>query len=245
MHMKTKTLLAVMFVAAFTTLGYGQSVVLTSKKVTYTRPKPIEDYKKTFTINYPKVKASTPTLSKKIEAAISYSSVLKLDLRGELRDEQWLEEADYEVGYNKNGALSITLSMEGSGAYPSGTTKHVVVDLRSGVRVRPADVFSNLSGLLAMVRKAKDREVAQAIVEIKKDPETKDIDPADQFKESSKYNPLKLDEFSVADDGVTFHYDYGFPHVIQALQPSGEFMFTWKQLKPYIKAGGLLTRIAH
>ena len=54
-----------MFVAAFTTLGYGQSVVITSKKVTYTRPKPIEDYKKTFTINYPKVKASTPTLSKK------------------------------------------------------------------------------------------------------------------------------------------------------------------------------------
>ncbi|MEP6788162.1 MAG: hypothetical protein ABJB40_07015 [Acidobacteriota bacterium] len=242
--MKTKTLLAVIFVAALSIAGYSQSVVITGNKVTYKRPKPISEYKKTFTINYPKVKASTPALSKKIEAAISYSSVLKLDLRGELRDEQWLEEADYEVGYNKNGILSIALSMDGSAAYPDGETKNVVVDLRSGTRVWPADVFSNLPGLLALVRKAKDKEVAQAIVDIKKVPENKDIDPSDQFKEAAKYNPMKLDQFSVADDGVTFHYDYGFPHVIEALQPPGEFKFTWKQLKPYIKAGGLLTKVA-
>lgn len=242
--MKTKILLAVIFVATLTFVGYGQSVVITGKKVTYKRPKPMSEYKKTFTINYPKVKASTPALSRKIEAAISYSSVLKLNLQDELRGNQWLEEADYEVGYNKNGILSIALSMDGTAAYPDGMTKQVVVDLRNGTRVRPVDAFSNLPGLLALVRKARDKEVAQAIADIKKDPENKDIDPSDQFKESAKYNPLKLDEYSVADGGVTFHYDYGFPHVIQALQPAGEFTFTWKQLKPYIKAGGLLTKVA-
>src|SRR5258705_4613307 len=126
--MKTRILLAVIFIAALTIVGYGQSVVITGKKVTYKRPKPIQDFKKTFTINYPKVKASTPALSKKIEAAISYSSVLKLNLREELRDTQWLEEADYEVGYNKNGVLSIALSMNGTAAYPDGTTKFAVVD---------------------------------------------------------------------------------------------------------------------
>src|SRR5438445_9374102 len=157
--MKTLTLLVAMFVAPLTFVGYGQSVVITGKKVTYKRPKPMSEYKKTFTINYPKVKASTPALSKKIEAAISYASVLNLNLRDELRDTQWLEEADYEVGYNKNGILSIALSMDGSAAYPDGTTKYAIVDLRSGMRVRPTDVFSNLPGLLASVRKAKDKEI--------------------------------------------------------------------------------------
>ena len=240
--MKTKILLAVLFIAALTVMGYGQSVTITGKKVTYRRPKPIMDFKKTFTINYPKVKASTPALSKKIESSISYSSVLNLNLKDELRETQWLEEADYEVGYNKNSVLSIALSMNGSGAYPDGTTKYVVVDLKTGKRVRSSDVFSNLSGLLALVRKAKEKEIAQAIVDIKKDPENNEANPVDLFKDSAKYNPLKLDEFSVSDDGVTFHYDYGFPHVIQALQPSGEFVFTWKQIKPYIKIGGLLAQ---
>src|SRR5207248_784389 len=87
----------------------AQSVVITGKKVTYKRRKPIMDFKKTFTINYPKVKAATPALSKKIEASISYGSVLHLDLKEELSDTQWLEEADYKVGYNKNGVLGISL----------------------------------------------------------------------------------------------------------------------------------------
>jgi len=95
-----------------------------------------------------------------------------------------------------------------------------------------------------LVRKAKDKEVAKAIADIKKDPEFNEQDPNDLFKDSAQYNPLKLNDFSVAADGVSFYYDYGFPHVIQALQPAGEFKFTWKQLKPYIKPGGLLARFA-
>jgi hypothetical protein len=231
--------------AMFCTATFAQSVVITGKKVTYKRPKPISEYKKSFEINYPKVKAATPALSKKIEAAISYQSVLGLNLNDELRTYQWLETADYEVLYNKNGVLSISLFMEGSGAYPSSTTKYVVVDLRTGLRATPATAFSNTSRLLALVKKAKNNEVAQAIIDIKKDKENNEEHPEDLFKESAQYHPVKLDQFTVSDTGITFHYDYGFAHVIQALQPTGEFFFTWAQLKPYIKAGGLLSRIKH
>jgi hypothetical protein len=204
----------------------------------------MSDYKKTFTINYPKVRAATPALSRKIESAISYASVLKLDLKEELTGAQWLEEADYEVNYNKNGILSIALSMDGSAAYPDGSTKHVVVDIRTGKRQTPTDVFTNIPGLLKMVRSAKDKEVAQAIIDIKKDPENGEQDPEELFKDNEQYNPLTLKDFIVTEKGVTFYYDYGFPHVIQALQPAGEFFLTWKQLKPYIKPSGLLAHMA-
>ena len=240
--MKAKLIITLFALALFTMGAKAQSVVITGKKVTYKRPKPMMDYKKSFTINSPKVKAATPALSKKIEGSISYAKVLGLDLKGELSDMQWLESADYEVGYNKNGILSISLSMEGSGAYPSGSTKFVVVDLRSGLRATPAAVFTNAPGLLSLVKKAKEKEIANAIIEIKKDKENGDINAEDLFKDSYQYSPVKLNEFSVSDKGLTFHYDYGFPHVILALQPPGEFFFTWAQLKPYIKPAGLLSR---
>ena len=240
--MKLKFIFSIIAVAMLCTIGYSQSVVITGKNVTYKRVKPIADYKKTFTIDYPKVKASTPTLSKKIEAAISYQKVLGLKLNEELSEYQWLETADYAVGYNKNGILSISLSMEGSGAYPSTTTKYVVVDLKTGLRATPAMAFTNTARLLSLVKKAREKEIAEAIVEIKKDKANDDYPPDEFFKDSYRYHPVKLNEFSVSDKGITFHYDYGFPHVSLALQPPGEFFYTWAQLKPYIKAGGLLSR---
>jgi hypothetical protein len=35
-------------------------------------------------------------------------------------------------------------------------------------------------------------------------------------------------------------YDPEFPRVIQALQPDGSYFFTYAELKPFIKPGGLL-----
>lgn len=241
--MRIKLLCLILISAAFVAAGNAQSVVITGKKVTYNRPKPQSEYKKTFTINYPKVKAATPALSKKIESAISYERVLKLDLKDELNDSQWLEEADYEVGYNKNNILSIALTMSGTAAYPDGTTKYVVVHLKTGMQVTATTVFSNAAGLLKIVEKAKDKEVAESIIEIKKDPENSDLDVAGLFKENAEFNKLSLKEFSVDDNGVTFYYDYGFPHVMKGIQPLGEFTFTWEQLKPYIKSSGLLGRM--
>lgn len=219
----------------------AQSVLVTPKKVTYKRPQPTSEYKKNFTITYPKVKASTPALSKKIETTLSYAKVLDLNLKEELGEYQWLEEADYEVGYNKKGLLTIKLFMFGSAAYPDGSSKTLVVDLKTGNRVRPADLFTNLPGLAAMIRKTQSAEVVQATKEIAADPENKDIDPK-EFFEGKNFSVKNLDEFAINDSGVTFIYDYNFPHVVQALQPDGEYTYSWQKLKPYIKRGGLLAK---
>ena len=242
--MRIIPLFIVLCILAIAGAGYAQSVDLTAKKVVYKRPKPISEGKESFTINYPKIKAATPALSKKIEAAISYSSVLGINVKEEQTDVQWLESADYSVEYNANGILSIELSMEGSGAYPSSTTKRVVVDLKTGTRAKPSAAFVNLPGLLSMVRKAKEKEVADAIIELKKDKEGATEDPESIFKMADEYQKVSLDEFSVDENGVVFYHDYDFPHVIQALQPDGKFFFTWAELKPYIKPGGLLARAA-
>lgn len=236
----------IMAIAAFACSGvYAQSVtMLNPKKVTYKRPKPIADFKKTFTVTYPKVKAATPALSKKIEAALSYEKAFDFKISEEISEIQWLENASYTVEYNADTMLSVSLTIEGTGAYPSNSTRYVVVNTSTGMRVRPGDIFTNTKGLLAKLTKMKDDEVKKAIADIKADPETKDDDVSVLFSDSEEYHKVSLDEFHIDENGVVFHHNYGFPHVAQAIQPSGEFFLTWAELKPFIKSGGLLSKFA-
>jgi len=239
--MKIKILFTILILITFSAVIFGQSVVITPKKVTYKRPKPQMDFKKTFVITYPKVKAATPALSTKIEAAISYQKNNNLNLREELNEYQWLEEAGYEVKYNKNGLLDIVLSTEGSAAYPSTYNKEIVINLNTGNRVKAQDIFTNLAGLAAKVRKAQLAEMKKSKEEYQKDPDSADFDAGEYFG-NAKFGVKELNEFSVSDKGVTFLYDYGFPHVALALQPDGTYFYSWAELKPYIKQGGLLAK---
>ena len=222
---------------------FAQSVTVTGKKIVYKRPKPISAEKKTFWINHPRVKAATPALSRKIQSAISFEKVIPLDINEEINEVQWLEEADFTVDYNKHNMLTVTLSIYGSGAYPSSSNTTVVVNTKTGSKIEARDIFSDLNGLAAMIKKAQDKEIAEGIEVIKQDPDMKETDPKSLF-ENAQFTAEDIKEFSISDKGVTFMYEYGFPHVIQALQPSGKYFFTWEQLKPFIKPGGLLTRIA-
>lgn len=234
--MKTRILTIAIIILGLAATALAQRVTVTPRKVTYRRPKPIQTFKKTFIITYPRVKASTPAFSRKIEAAINPVTVLGLNMKDEMSDIQWLEEAGYEVNYNKSSILSVTLSANGTAAYPDGFERYVAVDLKTGSRIKPDDAFTDLPGLAAMVKKTQKAEIAAAIIEIRKeDPETED--PASLFKDSD-FTVKELKEFTVGDNGVTFIYDYGFPHVIQALQPEGHYFMTWQQVKPFLKTNG-------
>lgn len=236
--MKLKTLLGLGFVCVFSCVSFAQSVVVTPKKITYKRPKPDDENNKSFIVVYPKVKASTTALSKKIEAAISYEKVAGISVKDEMGGNQWLEIASYKVDYNKKGILEITLSAEGMAAYPSSFDSTVVVNLETGNSVRPADVFTNLAGLAAKARKAQLAEIKKANADYQKNPETADYEASMYFDEA-KFTAKELDDFAISDRGVTFIYDYGFAHVAEALQPAGRYFFTWAQMKPFVKRDGL------
>ena len=240
--MKFKFIILSICIGLFSGATFAQSVILTNKKVTYKRPKPQMESKRSFTINFPIVRAATPSLSAKITKAVNPLTVLKINLKEELNEYQWLEAADYEVNYNANGILCLDLFMEGSAAYPSSSTKTVVVDGRTGIVVRAASVFTNMPSLIARLNEMQEKEIATAIVEIKKDATNEEPNPEPLFEDAT-FTAANLEGFVVTEEGVTFKYNYGFPHAILALQPDGTFFFTWSQIKPFIKPGGLLSRI--
>jgi hypothetical protein len=238
--MKKNIVLAVLCLFVFALPAYAQTITVAPNKTTYRRPKPISSYKKSFVVTRPKIRGASPLIAKKIEASISYEKNFDLNVPDEIKGTQWLEEASYNVDYNKNGILGVSLTIEGSGAYPDGSTKPVVVNVKTGSRVLPADVFTNLNELAAKARIKQHAEIKQGLIDIKKD--EPDADSPENLFESANFTAANLKEFSVSDKGVTFWYDYGFPHVIEAMQPEGRFFFSWAQLKPYIKKGSLFAQ---
>ncbi len=224
-------------------LTTAQSVVIKPNKVVYTRTAPISEYKKTFEITWPKVKAATPTISKKIEMILNYEKLFDFTVAEEKSEIQWLEEASYEVGYNDKNALSIELSIQGSGAYPSGVTKHLVINTATGTRATSATEFTNTAKLISKLNSVLKSEIAASLKEIKADKENGDIVPEELF-EGKSFTAGDLKEFSIDADGITFHYAYNFVHAVKALEPIGEFKMSWAEIKPYLRRGGLLASIA-
>jgi hypothetical protein len=241
MKIKLFLLTALLF---FVPAVFAQKVLITPKKIIYKRLKPNDDSKKTFIVTYPKVKAANAVLAKKIETAISFDKNLKLELNEEIKgDIQWLEEAEYDVLYNNRGILCVDLFVTGWGAYPSSSTKTVVVDLRTGKKIGPGDVLTNFPALVARLKILQRKDIAEGIKVIKADPDFSDENTDELFKDAD-FTAADLDNFAVFATGVTFYYDYGFPHVIQALEPDGSYFVKWKDLKPFIKPGSQFAQFA-
>lgn len=240
--MKIKLLFIAVFIFALTVNAFTQ-VEITPDKVTYKRTgADVPDHKKTFEITYPKVSGvSDPAVKKNLEDTLSYWKNFEVNLEEELGEFYGVDSAEYDVGYNKNSILSIKLFMEVSGAYPSIMTQNLVVDLKTGKRVALTDAFTNMKELIVKIDKAKKANETQAIAELKKD-NAEDARSLQDMLKNNNNSVNTLDEFSVSDEGVTFHFDYGFPHIIQALEPDGDYFFKWAELKPFIKQGGLLAQ---
>lgn len=238
--MKTKLLFITAFIFALTINVFTQ-VEITTNKITYQRTgADVPEHKKSFEINYPKVSGiSDPAVKKNLVATLDYWKNFEMSLEEELGEFYGVDSADYDVGYNKNSVLSIKLYMEVSGAYPTTMVKNLVVDLKTGKRVFYPDVFTNIKELIVKIDKAKKANETKAIAEVKKD-NAEDARTLRDMLKTNNNSVNKLEEFSVSDDGVTFHYDYGFPHVIRALEPDSDYFFKWSELKPFIKPDGLL-----
>ena len=113
----------------------------------------------------------------------------------------------------------------------------MVVDLRSGRSLRASDVFdrTTFKAMTAMVNTAMAADQQQAIAKAKGESEGL----ADQLKQHT-FRLKHLNDFGVDDRGVTFRYNYGFPHVSRALEPEGRYFFSYDQLKPFIRKDGAL-----
>lgn len=252
MNQSIGPLLLLLFLATFSfaTFAQGNGLIIVPKRTVYKRTgRDVPQYKRTFEVRSPVIKSKLAAATrKKIEQNLDYWKLFDMKLGENLRDDDWLTSCDYEVKYNRNHILDVWLTIEGVGAYPDSSTKYVVIDARTGNKVELRDIFitENLTGLRDKIREkmrhteaSLDKEMKEELAIHREDEIEREFHPAPDALELKN-----LDGFSISNKGVTFIYDYGYAHVVEALEPSGEFFLTYAQLKPFIRRDGLLARFA-
>jgi hypothetical protein len=241
--------LVALIVSLAAVLASAQSVTVRPRKVVYKRTaKSVPDFKRTFEVRYPVFSGKLkPAVLQKLRSGTDYWRVFKISLAENLKDDHWLSSMDYEVTYNKNNILDIALTIEGIGAYPDGSTKHLVFDLRTGNRLSYTDVFTSarLPELLSKMRavmKQKEDAAARESEEVREALANYRTTEAEFYPPIERVELKDLGGFSIGDSGVTFFYDYKYAHVVQALEPFDEFFLSYHDLKPFIRTDGLLAQ---
>jgi hypothetical protein len=216
------------------------SIVIQKRRIVLVRSgKLVRDFpeRKRAIVNYPVVIGPrNSVVLRKVRALFDFKNIFDTSL-AEYRADTWLSEFDYKVNYNRNFILDITFMQDGVGAYPDTHTKHFAINLRNGELIKATDAFhsSSLDELAALVDRKLQAENQETIRDSGSDRET-----AEDLLKDLKFKASDLNEFSVSDKGVTFLYDAGFPHAVQALQPVGQYFFSFAELKSYIKRDGPL-----
>ena len=225
--------------------GTDRAVVRPRTVVIIRRGALIKDFpnKKRATVTYPIISGlKNAQVLGRVQAILQVKNVFDSSI-AEYRDDNWLEEFSYKVNYNKNNILDITFTQDGSGAYPDTQTRHFAINLKNGNVIKASDVLiaSSLPTLRTMLDgelQSELKEILESLKDSKSDPE--DIRIAAEAQEPQGYTIENLDDFEVGTKGITFLYDAGYPHVIQAFEPNGRYFFSYSELKPFIKRDGPL-----
>ena len=199
--------------------------------------------RKTAIVTYPVISGLNPTALRRVRSLLTFKNIFDYSLE-DYRNDAWLTEFTFVVNHNADYLLDITFTQSGMAAYPDEQSKHFLMDIRTGKKVIAEDAFqiAKLETLAALV----DKKLQDEIESHKRDNAgSSDIDPIQKESINDAYAVLKfeikdLDDFSVSQKGITFLYDAGFPHVIKALEPQGRYLFSFEELKPYIRADGPL-----
>ncbi len=140
--------------------------------------------------------------------------------------------ADYFVNYDAGCILDITITTDFVGAYPSTAYYYFCFDASTGERLRAADIldpdrFDELVSILdAMLQENIGEAAAHCCEEADGVP--------DSIYEGYRFTIDNLEAFTVSEDGVWFHYDFGFPHVIEAAEPDGELFLPVAEISPFL-----------
>jgi hypothetical protein len=204
-------------------------------------------HKRRALVTFPVVSGLKPAVLRRVRSILEFKNIFDYSLK-EYREDTWLDEFDYVVNYTGNNLLDITFSQSGSAAYPDNQSRHFLIDLRNGSVIKAADVFvtEGMAPLTASVNKKLQAELKKILNELnesKSDPE--DLRIAREAQEPLAFTLENLDNFSVGSTGITFLYDAGYPHAIQAFEPDGTYFFSYSELKSYIKPDGPLGQFIH
>jgi hypothetical protein len=138
---------------------------------------------------------------------------------------------DYSVNYDAHSILDVTFRMSTSGAYPSLSTRHVLLDLKTRTLINAESVY----------RREPWPDFAKALsAKVKAAVRKAPITPPGNFDDPAIPEFSAFSEFIVTDRGLVFLFDFQLPHATEAASPDSEILMTRQELKPFLNPDGPL-----
>lgn len=140
--------------------------------------------------------------------------------------------ADYAVNYDAGGILDITITTEFVGAYPSTERHYFCFDASTGERLGAEDILDprQFDELVSILDAMLQERIGEAVLRCCEDGDG----VPEEIYEGYGFTVEDLECFTVAGDGIWFHYDFGFPHVIEAAEPDGELFLPVGEITPFL-----------
>lgn len=167
------------------------------------------------------------------------------------KEESGFVGAHYEVLYNDQYLLSVALTADYMGAYPSSSTRHATFDLRTGKQLEVRDLLADTAALRLRWQESINRRVAAHLSTLPTEYPEVDADLLADLKRRLYWNDTtrmvqleagdpRFYDFALTPFGIVLYYDFGFPHVIEALQPDTDYLFPYAELTAWLKPKGPL-----
>ncbi len=154
----------------------------------------------------------------------------------------------YEVLYNQNCFLSLAVYSAYTGAYMSHASLYRNFDLKTGKLTSGKSLFK-LDQHKTLIGLAEEKLQNQIKI-VRKELEGTDKESLglyDEFTKLISFRESSLNQFYIDEKKqvLTFVVDLEFPHAFKAMQPSGEVVFTFEEIKPFIDPKSALSFLLH
>ena len=147
----------------------------------------------------------------------------------------------YKTDFNSNGLLSLSISLEGCGAYCSGWTLYLNFDLPTGRSLSIDDVIikEKMDYFKLLVKNDKVSALNTYKMDMEKQLQSKTIDKDTYNFAIETVNSYCLDSISISNfiltaDHIEIIDDCEFPHVIRALGPGYTLAYKLSGIKEMI-----------
>ena len=148
---------------------------------------------------------------------------------------------DFNVSYNRNGILSLSVSAEGCGAYCTYWTDYYNYSLKTGQALTLSDIVDTSGAFKILIFEQKDLQFEKQKTELKKmmldkesglDENTYEV--ALEYYEKCD-NSFNLENFVIKCDSLEIICDCYLPHVMKNLTPIIELKYKLTDITEYLK----------
>lgn len=154
---------------------------------------------------------------------------------------QGLTAFETDTTYYGHCIIGISYRLDWMGAYPSSHIGYINYNLKTGDTLRIQDVV--VEGEMDVLLQLCNQKLQQNI-----DDNRKQLVAGDGLEDAewhiTEYPPQftqdNINNFYISDTGITFRYEFDFPHVMQGMEPDGDISVSKDELRQLLNSDGPL-----